>query len=554
MLPASLAFAQSVKLNGKVTDERNLPLPGATVVLNNGAQATHTGKQGEFRFTFPDTGTIHLDVRYLGYQERKIDVPASGAADTLIIRLIPHVQQLSEVQIHDQHAELRKREETRSVEVVEQAYIRQHLSGSLMQTIDRLPGISTVEIGSGQSKPLIRGLGFNRVVVADHGVKHEAQQWGADHGLEIDQFSVERLKVIKGPASLKYGSDAIGGLIETDKLAIPEPETSGGSADLTGNSNNGSAGASLMLFSRQRKWYVKSRLSAVDYADYRVPVDNVTINGYRIPLVKNRLRNTAGSVFTGGVTLGRVDDRSFVSLFLSDYYAKAGFFANAHGIMPLNTDSSYDESIRNVQVPFQWVNHAKAILNAVLFHGKSKSELELGWQYNFRRELNTYYQHGYMPPVLPDTLGFSPDLAREFRKQTLSLNYRFSFPWGEKQTLTTGITTEYQYNRIAGWDFIIPSYDQVAGGIFLLDRVQLSGNLILEAGIRGDMGYVSILPWSDWFQTPVIVGKDTMGYDYTLRVQAMERLFGNLSWSAGLNYSTSSLTLRINAGKSFRMP
>jgi len=200
------------------------------------------------------------------------------------------------------------------------------------------------------------------------------------------------------------------------------------------------------------------------------------------------------------------------------------------------------------------VNHFKAILNAVVFHGRNKSELEVGWQYNFRRELNNYYQHGYMPPVLPDNLGFSQDLAREFRKQTFSLNYRFTLPVGEKQTIISGINSEYQRNRIAGWDFIIPSYDQITGGIFLLYNIKLSGKLVLEAGIRGDIGYVSIAPYSDWFPTPEIVGQDTLGYSYAQRASEMERLFGNLSWSAGLNYSTPSLTLRINAGKSFRMP
>ena len=285
-----------------------------------------------------------------------------------------------------------------------------------------------------------------------------------------------------------------------------------------------------------------------------MPVDSVTINFYRIPLVDHRLRNTAGSTLNGGLTIGRIGNRNSVSLVLSDYYAKTGFFANAHGIMPLNTDSTYDRSIRDVQVPLQWVNHAKAILRTLVFRGSSKTEIDLGWQYNFRRELNQYYQHGYMPPVLPDTPGFSQDLAREFRKHTYSLNLRHTFPAGNKQTLAAGVNGEYQHNRIAGWDFIIPSYDQVTGGVFLLDKVKLSDRLILDAGLRADIGYLSILPYSDWFMTPVIEGQDTLEYRYAPRAKALERFFGNVSWSAGLNYSTTELTIRINAGKSFRMP
>jgi len=200
---ASLLFSQPLTLNGRVVDERKLSLPGATVRLNDTKMVFQSGKHGEFSIQLPDTVGVLLQVSYVGYQEKRVDLSRTGVADTLIIQLTPEVQQLSEVQIRDRHAELRKREETRSLEVVETSYIRQHLSGSLMQTLERLPGVSAVEIGSGQSKPLIRGLGFNRVVVSDHGVKHEAQQWGADHGLEIDQFSVDQIEVIKGPASLR---------------------------------------------------------------------------------------------------------------------------------------------------------------------------------------------------------------------------------------------------------------------------------------------------------------------------------------------------------------
>jgi len=554
LLPSVLSAQSFRQLQGVVVDERNLPLPGATVALNHDSQVIQTGKKGCFHVALPDTGAVYIEIRYMGYDVLRREVPAAELTDTVVFRLIPQAQQLSEVQIHNHFAEQRQKEDPLSVEVVEPAYIRQNISGSLMQTLDRLPGVTTIDIGSGQSKPMIRGLAFNRVVVAEHGVKHEAQQWGADHGLEIDQYAVERLEVIKGPLSLKYGSDAIGGLIEIGQAAIPEAGSAGGSADLTGNSNNGSVGGSMLLFKRYQEWYVKTRFSIVDYADYRVPADSVTINSYRVPLVNHRLRNTAGEEFNGGLTIGHIGNRFSATLFLSDYYATSGFFANALGITPLVTDSTYDRSIRDIQTPYQWVNHAKAIFSVIVFHGKIKTETTLGWQYNFRRELNPYYQHGYMPPVLPDTLGFQPGLAREFRKQTGSLNYRSAFPVADKHTLTAGLSLEFQHNRIGGWDFIIPSFDQMTGGVFLLGQSKISERLIMEAGIRYDLGYISILPWSDWFPTPVIEEGDTLGYQYAIRAESLNRFIGNLSWSAGVNYSTPSVTWKANLGKSFRMP
>src|SRR5690606_40866936 len=91
--------------------------------------------------------------------------------------------------------------------MVSKSYMKNNRESSLMQTLEKIPGVSTITIGSGNSKPVIRGLGFNRVVVVQNGIKHQAQQWGSDHGLEIDQYGVESIEIIKGPASLLYGSE-----------------------------------------------------------------------------------------------------------------------------------------------------------------------------------------------------------------------------------------------------------------------------------------------------------------------------------------------------------
>ena len=75
---------------------------------------------------------------------------------------------------------------------------------------------------SGESKPSIRGLGFNRMAVTENGIKHEGQQWGEDHGLEINQFDVDRVEIVKGPSALLYGSDAIGGVINLFSDRVPD--------------------------------------------------------------------------------------------------------------------------------------------------------------------------------------------------------------------------------------------------------------------------------------------------------------------------------------------
>ena len=548
-----LAAQEAIPIRGIVLDERNLPLPGAVVSINANKQVLVTGKDGRFTFFVANRDPVSLTVSFMGYLPYSKTIMMDSLPAGMTIRLMPSPQQLNEVVISDHYAEQRRREEPKGVEVVGQAYIRQNLSGSLMKTLERLPGITTMDIGSGQSKPVIRGLGFNRVLVADQGVKHEGQQWGADHGLEIDQYAVERAEVIKGPGSLIYGSDAIGGLIELNQVVIPEENSFGGSVNLTGKSNNNLFGGSLQVYGRNTNWYIKGRITAVDYADYRVPVDSVTINSYRVPLDNQRLRNTAGEEFDAHLWIGVIGKRFTTSLYISDIFTKSGFFANAHGIMPLMTDSTYDRSNRDIQLPFQWVNHLKAILKGVYYQGRWKAEGEIGVQNNFRQELSPYISHGYMPAVLPDSLGFQSDLARQFRKNTFSLNLRTTVPVLPAHSVTGGLNAEYQNNRIDGWSFIIPSFDQVSLGLFLVDRWEVNETMLVQAGIRYDVGQVATGVYNDWFKTPEISDEDTT-WVYAQRAAPLNRTFGSFSWSAGFSYSKSAITLKANIGRSFRMP
>lgn len=133
------------------------------------------------------------------------------------------------------------------MEVVGKEFLREHFTGNLIQTLGTLPGVHSMDIGSGFSKPMIRGMGFNRISVVENGIKQEGQQWGADHGLELDAFNAGQVSIRKGPASLLYGSDAMGGAIELVPLPLPAGNRLFGEASLLGKSVNGTLGGSLML-------------------------------------------------------------------------------------------------------------------------------------------------------------------------------------------------------------------------------------------------------------------------------------------------------------------
>ena len=102
---------------------------------------------------------------------------------------------------------------TAPISIVRPKELRATSSTNIIDAIAHQPGISQLTTGSGISKPIIRGLGYNRVVVMSDGVRQEGQQWGDEHGVEVDGNSVNSVEILKGPASLMYGSDAMAGVV-----------------------------------------------------------------------------------------------------------------------------------------------------------------------------------------------------------------------------------------------------------------------------------------------------------------------------------------------------
>lgn len=547
-------FGQSAYvLNGLVVDENNQSLPGASVLLLPNEKGTVTNSNGQFVFDKLSQGSYILDISFIGYKN-VVDTVLVDSNTSYKTQLEVANLSLQEVVVTDNYVETRKREESLNIEVVNDDFLRQNLGGSLMSSLERLPGVTTIDIGSGQSKPVIRGLGFNRVVVVENNIKHEAQQWGSDHGLEIDQYAVDNVEVIKGPASLRYGSDAIGGVIDMNSRELPAPNTFGGNVDLTGKTNNSLLGTSISLYGRKDWFFANLRATYIDYGDYKVPTDSVDIYSYRAALYNNYLRNTAGNEKNLHLTLGIIQNGFQSKLFVSTVNSKSGFFANAHGLEPRNVDTNlHDKSSRDINYPYQNANHFKVVNTTHYKWDASTLEFDLGFQRNFRQEWSAYVSHGYMPPVFPDSLSFDPDLEREFEKYVYSGNLRFSHQISDRNQLETGINSEFQDNRIDGRGFIIPAYEQFSLGGFVIAKYNFSERSRLQLGVRYDFGNIETDEYYDWYPSPV--GEDeNSDFGYLQRAGNIDRTFSSLTWSLGYNFDMEHWSLKANVGKSFRMP
>ncbi len=416
-----------------------------------------------------------------------------------------------------------------------------NFSGSLMQTLEGIPGVKAMSIGSGQSKPTIRGLGFNRMAVTEDGIKHEGQQWGDDHGLEIDQFAIDRAEVIKGPAALLYGSDAIGGVLNlyTNHLPMRRFE---GAVQLFGRSNNEQIGLSAKIGGRLDRFFYRANLTLIDYADYKVTTDSIQYYSYMIGLKDKRLRNTAGMERDGSLMLGYAGYNFHTDLRISDSHSKSGFFANAHGLEVRLSKIDYDASRRDIDLPYQWVNHLKVLSHTTWRKDLWSLEANLAYQRNVREEHTEPVAHGYMPK--PDGT-----MERRFVKDTYTGKAGLQYQLSDQHELNVGLNGEYQHNKRDGWGFIIPDFETASLGVYAFDHYTLSERLKLNAGVRYDHAHTQIHSYHDWYQTPV---DDTPVYKQ--RSEDISRHFNSLTWSAGVNYNTGGWVLKANVGKSFRVP
>lgn len=551
LLLAARAVLIGQSLSGKVVSRTGQPLTGATVTLMPEKFNALSDADGTFIFNQVEKGRHSVMVSFVGFKSITKSVSIkSEAANLGDLTMQSDEAQLKEVTVKDNYEQLRQQQVSLNIDIASADYIRRNLGGSLMQSLEKLPGVKTIGIGSGGSKPLIRGLGFNQVVVIENGVRHEGQQWGADHALEIDQFAAGRVEVIKGPSAFLYGSEAIGGAIDIKPAAVPVAGTAGGAVDLTAKSNHGLYGGSLNLYGRKGHLFADARVTWQTYGDYRVPADSIFVYDFGVPLYKNRLRNTAGQERNLHLRAGWITAPFESVFYISNTFSKSGFFANAHGLEPRRVDLDlHDGSSRDIQLPFQQVSHTKMINRSEFRYGQNRLNIELGYQHNFRQEHSQYVNHGYMPPVYPSEQSTPETLERQYDKNVFSINVKNELAL-ERHTLTIGASGEHQRNTIGGWGFLIPAFSQSSAGAFILDKFKVNEKLLLQGAIRYDYGSIHIKQYKDWFTSQPDSGTNT----YLARAQAITRRFNSVHWSAGMNYTPGEFFLKVNAGTGFRMP
>ncbi len=534
-------FAQSLILEGRVVSSSGDALPGALLHLHEPGLNIASDKEGRFSFDKLKSGYYHLHITFIGYQEQILDIDLKKDL-YLEIKLKEAYKELDEVVVESSFMNSDVSDASLSVQNVNKEALIKSGGNSFVNSLEDIPGISAINTGVGISKPVIRGMSFNRVLVNDNGIKQEGQQWGSDHGLEIDQFNVGRVEIVKGPATLMYGSDALGGAINILPNKIPASGEINGELRGLFRSNNAAYGSSYMIEGAKKSLYARARFSLLDFGDYRVPASEFIYNTYRLNIVNERLKNTAGRERNSALTIGVRKSWGTANITYTRFDQKAGLFAGAVGI-PRSYDLNDDGDTRNIDLPRQQTTHDKIIFNSLIKMGSNWLETQAGYQNNDRVERTLPHAHGVGP--VPEG-----SLALNLNLQTFTFNSRLRRRVNEKTKDVYGISGQYQMNNESGYEHLLSPYTSIQSGIYAMRQFQLVPSLVLSGGLRLDYGEIKV----EEFLAPVWVNSESIDY-YSVRNPAIDRSFFNYSASAGFSwFPDPDLNIKFNLGRSFRIP
>lgn len=510
-------------LTGRLTDQKTgEPLPGATVTIHDINRNAVTNDSGIYKTSFLPAGRYLVEISSLGHSSvvENIDI---NEATTMNFVLKEAVIEQEGVTVTGVSAATRIKQSPQPVVLLKRAELLKTSSTNLINSLGHVPGVSAITSGPAISKPLIRGLGYNRVVVVNDGARQEGQQWGDEHGIEIDDYSVQRVEVMKGPASLMYGSDGLAGVINVQSL-VPVAE---------GRINANLLGE-YQTNSRLRGYYgnvagTKNGFSFNAYGSYKAAQDyRNKYDGY----VFNSKFNNKNT----GLLLGYGGSWGQTNLRVSNFDQHLGMIEGERDdisgefLKPLAgggeaVASSKDFKAIDPFVPYQHVQHFKLSSENSFRVGKNKLDVFAGYQRNKRRE--------YGDAAFP----FQPDAY--FNLQTLNYSAKLNIPLTGYWKSSAGLSGMTQQNRNKAAEALIPDYNlwDIGGfGFVQYHREKIS----FSGGLR--------------FDSRQIKGHEMLD-ENNIRYTAFNKNFYNVSGSAGISYEASpDFNLKLNVARGFRAP
>ena len=420
--------------------------------------------------------------------------------------------QLNEVTVTGVTGDTKLKHATAPVSIVTPQLLRSTASTNIIDAIAHQPGVSQLTTGGSISKPIIRGLGYNRVVVMSEGVRQEGQQWGDEHGVEVDGNSVGSVEILKGPASLMYGSDAMAGVV----ILHAQPTLAEGemkaNVSTEYQTNNGLFGYHLSVAGNQKgfvwdaRWSQKMAHAYKNKYDGYVPGSQFREQAGRLMLGVNKSwghSRLAGSIYhlTPGIVEGERDPET--------------------GELDCATE---DVKTYGKALPFQQVKHYKLVWDNSLNLSSGYLKAIIGYQQNRRQEFEESMD----------------EYELFFKLHTLTYDLRYITNEWNGWKLSTGIGGMYQKSGNEGEEYLIPDYRLFDFGLYATATKTLGERWTLSGGVRYDHRRLH---------------GDELIEDDNLRFTDFSRHFNGLTGSIGAVCNINDhFNLRLNLARGFRTP
>lgn len=496
----SLVASAQNKIVGTISDTSNKPLSNVIISIPEIHKETVSNVDGNYTLTNLPNGTFQISISLVGYATKMLSVSISEKEITQNAILEENIVHMDEVIVSTAFNKLQS-QNVMKVEHESIKSLQQKGKATLIEGLATIPGVSQVSTGTSIGKPVIRGLSGNRVLVYSQGVRLENQQFGEEHGLGLNDAGVESVEVIKGPASLLYGSDALGGVLYFNPEKFANPNQFKADFSQRFFSNTLGSNSSLGLKTSTENWKFLVRGSYNTHADYKIP------DGDRV--TNTRYNETD---FKTGIGYS---NSKFSSVFRYNFN-KLDLGIPEDGIGAQSTSHS-------TIFPKQAVdNHILSLHNNFYFK-TTKLEADLGYIFNDRSE----FEDSNVPSL-------------HMKLRTLNYDLKYYLPKFGKVETIVGIQGMHQTNTNSGEELLIPDAVTNDFGVFGTANYEF-GNNVLQAGLRFDNRKVSS-------EEHGVIGDE--GY-----FGAVDKSFD--SFNASLGYKTNlteDFTLRLNVASGFRAP
>ncbi len=508
--------------SGKITDaQTGAPLPASTVFIDDLKLGTSTDAAGRFIIKNVTQGIHLVEISHVGYSSvvESIDFTTNVSRDfvlseaviennAVIVTGVTGATQLKKVPF--------------AVSVLRKEDFFKNTSSNIIESLTRIGGVSTLATGPAISKPVIRGLSYNRVLTINDGVRQEGQQWGDEHGIEIDEASVSKIELLKGPASIIYGSDALAGVVNIITNVPVQANTIKANVSSNYQTNNKLRTLNANIGGNKNgfNWNLYSSNKAAN--DYQNKYDGRVFNS------RFRENNVGGYAGYNGKW-------GFSHLLVSNFNLRAGLIEgerDAEGYFTKQTAGGGIERVTNDDfksslplIPYQHIRHFKIATDNNVKVGRNNLTFNVGYQQNKREEFG------------------NPDDAKEqslfFNLQTVTYTAQFRFAQRNGWENSFGLNGMQQNNENKGLEQLVPDYNLFDVGVYAYSR-KVVNNITISGGLRFDSRNVDA---ANLFDAAIIKG------------DAFKKSFSNISGSLGLAAQiTQQLNFKLNLARGFRAP